>query len=84
MRLAARTGFSSIPLYLDAGIVVGALAPPTLDDALVTTVSGVGIVLLLFTLGLGTALLGPLATNFAGGPARLLPQGGGATVVQRR
>jgi Kef-type K+ transport system membrane component KefB len=51
-RLAARTGFSSIPLYLVAGIVLGALAPPTLDDALVTTLSEVGVVLLLFTLGL--------------------------------
>ena len=51
-RLAARTGFSSIPLYLVAGIVLGALAPPTLDDVLVTTLSEVGIVLLLFTLGL--------------------------------
>jgi monovalent cation:H+ antiporter-2, CPA2 family len=51
-RLAARTGFSSIPLYLVAGIVLGALAPPTLDDVLVTTVSEVGVVLLLFTLGL--------------------------------
>jgi len=51
-RLAARTGFSSIPLYLVAGIVLGALAPPTLDDALVTTLSEVGIVLLLVTLGL--------------------------------
>jgi CPA2 family monovalent cation:H+ antiporter-2 len=50
-RLAARTGFSSIPLFV-AGIVLGALAPPTLDDALVTTLSEVGIVLLLFTLGL--------------------------------
>ena len=29
-RLAARTGFSSIPLYLVVGIVLGALAPPTL------------------------------------------------------
>jgi CPA2 family monovalent cation:H+ antiporter-2 len=51
-RLAARTGFSSIPLYLIAGVVLGALAPPTLDEVLVTTVSEVGIVLLLFTLGL--------------------------------
>jgi hypothetical protein len=51
-RLAARTGFSSIPLYLVAGIVLGALAPPTLDDALVATLSEVGIVALLFTLGL--------------------------------
>jgi hypothetical protein len=51
-RLAARTGFSSIPLYLIAGIVLGALAPPTLDEVLVTTLSEVGIVLLLFTLGL--------------------------------
>jgi len=51
-RLAARTGFSSIPLYLVVGIVLGALAPPTLDDALVATLSEVGIVLLLFTLGL--------------------------------
>jgi Kef-type K+ transport system membrane component KefB len=31
MRLAARTGFSSIPIYLIAGIVLGALARPTLD-----------------------------------------------------
>jgi Kef-type K+ transport system membrane component KefB len=45
-RLAARTGFSSIPLYLIAGIVLGALAPPTLDDVLVTTLSEVGIYLL--------------------------------------
>ena len=51
-RLAARTGFSSIPLYLVAGIALGALAPPSLDDALVSTLSEVGIVLLLFTLGL--------------------------------
>jgi Kef-type K+ transport system membrane component KefB len=29
-RLAACTGFSSIPLYLVAGIVLGALAPPRL------------------------------------------------------
>jgi len=35
-RLAARTGFSSIPLYLVAGIVLGALAPPTLDEVLGT------------------------------------------------
>jgi K+:H+ antiporter subunit KhtU len=45
-RLAARSGFSSIPLYLIAGVALGALAPPTLDDALVTTLSEVGIVLL--------------------------------------
>jgi hypothetical protein len=31
---------------------LGALAPPTLDDALVATLSEVGIVLLLFMLGL--------------------------------
>ena len=36
------------------------------------------------TLVLGTALLGPLATHFADDLARLLPQGGAATVVQRR
>jgi hypothetical protein len=33
---------------------------------------------------LGTALLGPLATHFADDLARLLPQGGPATAVQRR
>ena len=55
-RLAARKGFSSIPLYLVAGIVLGALAPPTLDNALVTTLSEVGIVLLL-TLGLEYSML---------------------------
>jgi CPA2 family monovalent cation:H+ antiporter-2 len=36
------------------------------------------------TLVLGTALLGPLATRFADDLARLLPQGGAATAVQRR
>ena len=65
-RLAARTGFSSIPLYLVAGIVLGALAPPTLDDALVTTLSEVGIVLLLFTLGLEYTAL-ELASGLRGG-----------------
>jgi len=62
-RLAARTGFSSIPLYLVAGIVLGALAPPTLDDALVATLSEVGIVLLLFTLGSSTAQRPPPKTT---------------------
>ncbi len=65
-RLAARTGFSSIPLYLVAGIVLGALAPPTLDDALVTTLSEVGIVLLLFTLGLEYSAL-EIASGLRGG-----------------
>ena len=36
------------------------------------------------TLVLGTAVLGPLATHFAYDLARLLPQGGAATAVQRR
>jgi len=36
------------------------------------------------TLVLGTALLGPLAIHFADDLARLLPQGGAATAVQRR
>ena len=36
------------------------------------------------TLVLGTALLGPLATHFADDLARLLPQGGATTAVQRR
>lgn len=65
-RLAARTGFSSIPLYLIAGIVLGALAPPTLDDVLVTTVSEIGIVLLLFTLGLEYSAF-ELASSLRGG-----------------
>ena len=68
-RLAARTGFSSIPLYLVAGIVLGALAPPTLDDALVTTLSEVGIVLLLFTLGLEYSAL-ELASGLRSGVRR--------------
>jgi Kef-type K+ transport system membrane component KefB len=37
---------------LSPGSCSRALAPPTLDDALVTTLSEVGIVLLLFALGL--------------------------------
>jgi CPA2 family monovalent cation:H+ antiporter-2 len=70
-RLAARTGFSSIPLYLVAGIVLGALAPPTLDDALVATLSEVGIVLLLFTLGLeySAGAPPPKTTSTPGGEA---------------
>jgi CPA2 family monovalent cation:H+ antiporter-2 len=65
-RLAARTDFSSIPLYLIAGIVPGALAPPTLDDVLVTTLSEVGIILLLFTLGLEYSAL-ELASGLGSG-----------------
>ena len=65
-RLAARTGFSSIPLYLVAGVVLGALSPPTLDDVLVSTIGQIGIVLLLFTLGLEYSAE-ELAVNLRGG-----------------
>jgi len=51
-RLAARTGFSPIPLYLLAGLVIGALAPRDLDAGAVEIGTQIAVILLLFMLGL--------------------------------
>jgi CPA2 family monovalent cation:H+ antiporter-2 len=51
-RLAQRFGFSTIPLYLLAGVAVGAIARPTFSPDFTATTAEVGILLVLFTLGL--------------------------------
>jgi CPA2 family monovalent cation:H+ antiporter-2 len=50
-RLAARTAFSPIPLYLVAGLVIGAVAPPNLDPDIIVIESQIAVILLLFMLG---------------------------------
>jgi hypothetical protein len=49
----------------------------------VSSTFGPDLAALAATLVLGIALLGPLATHFADDLARLLPQGGATTAVQR-
>jgi len=55
-RLAARTGFSPIPLYLLAGLVIGSVAPGDLDPAAVEIGTQIAVILLLFMLGLEYAV----------------------------
>lgn len=64
-RIASRLELSPIPLYLVAGIVLGQVSedPLALSPAVVETAAEVGVVLLLFTLGLeytGAELAGTL------------------------
>lgn len=51
-RLAVRTGFSPIPLYLLAGLALGALDPIELSARFIETGAQLGVILLLFALGL--------------------------------
>src|SRR2546427_8404059 len=53
-RLASRWGFSAIPLYLLAGLAFGngGLAPLRLSENFVRTGAEIGVLLLLFMLGL--------------------------------
>jgi CPA2 family monovalent cation:H+ antiporter-2 len=53
-RLAVRVGFSPIPLYLLGGLVVGAggLIPTRITDDFVELAAEIGVLLLLFALGL--------------------------------
>ncbi len=51
-RLAARTGFSPIPLYLLAGLALAAVRAPELSRDAVELESQVAVALLLFMLGL--------------------------------
>ena len=55
-RLAARTGFSPIPLYLLAGLVIGSVAPSDLDPTAVEIGTQIAVILLLFMLGLEYAV----------------------------
>lgn len=51
-RVAVRTGFSPIPLYLLAGLGIGYVAPRDLDPLFVNIESLLAVILLLFMLGL--------------------------------
>lgn len=51
-RLAARTGFSPIPLYLLAGLTIGFVAPPDIDPGIIAIESQIAVILLLFMLGI--------------------------------
>lgn len=65
-RLAGRIGLSPIPLYIVGGLLVGWLADPSIPEEVVGTGEAVGIVLLLFMLGLeytGQDLMGSLRTG---------------------
>lgn len=50
-RVAARTGFSPIPLYLLAGLAIGFVAPPDIDPGVIAIESQIAVMLLLFMLG---------------------------------
>jgi CPA2 family monovalent cation:H+ antiporter-2 len=71
-RLANRFGFSAIPLYLIAGLAFGngGLVPLRFGEEFVRIGAEVGVILLLFMLGLeysGEKLMGTLKTGFPAG-----------------
>lgn len=69
-RVAVRTGFSPIPLYLLAGLVFGAVAEPDLSESFIELGGQIGVILLLFMLGLeytGSELTQSLRTGFPSG-----------------
>lgn len=71
-RLAVRVGFSPIPLYLLGGLAVGAggLIPARITDDFVVLAAEIGVLLLLFALGLEytpTELTKELRRNSLGG-----------------
>lgn len=71
-RLAARTGFSPIPLYLLAGLVIGSVAPADLDAGAVEIGTQIAVILLLFMLGLEYVVddvVGSLRSSYAAGLA---------------
>src|SRR5579872_7609633 len=71
-RMANRWGFSAIPLYLLAGLAFGngGLAPLNVSKAFIQLGAGIGVLLLLFMLGLeysGEELKGNLARGLPDG-----------------
>jgi len=71
-RVAAKTGFSPIPLYLLAGLVIGYLAPPSVNAEFVAIESQIAVILLLFMLGLeytAEDVVGSLRSGMVGGLA---------------
>ncbi len=77
-RLAAWTGFSPIPVYLLAGLVIGGISPPDLSGEFIETGAQIGVVLLLFALGLeytGRELAGNLRAGLPAGAVDLFLNG---------
>lgn len=69
-RIAVRTGFSPIPLYLLAGLVFGAVAEPSVSENFIEIGAQIGVILLLFMLGLeytGSELTASLRTGLPSG-----------------
>src|SRR5512146_68887 len=76
-RLASRWGFSAIPLYLLAGLAFGngGLIPLRFSENFVHVGAEIGVILLLFMLGLeytGEELMGSLKSGFPAGAADLI------------
>lgn len=77
-RLASRTGFSPIPGYLLLGLLVGWLSPSELTGDFIDVGAQIGVVLLLFTLGLeytGDELVRNLRSGAPAGAVDLLASG---------
>src|SRR5215510_15034386 len=71
-RLASRWGFSAIPLYLLAGLAFGngGILPLQFSEAFIHIGAEIGVILLLFMLGLeysGEELIANLKTGFPSG-----------------
>ena len=76
-RLGSRLGFSAIPLYLIAGLAFGrgGLAPLKISHSFIETGGGIGVLLLLFMLGLeysGQQLLASLRGSYKAGALGIL------------
>ena len=76
-RLGSRLGFSAIPLYLIAGLAFGkgGLAPLKISHSFIETGGGIGVLLLLFMLGLeysGQQLLASLRGSYKAGGLGIL------------
>lgn len=77
-RLASRTGFSPIPGYLLIGLAVGVLSPSELTGDFIDVGAQIGVVLLLFTLGLeytGDELVRNLRSGAPAGAVDILASG---------
>ncbi|MGL6277936.1 MAG: cation:proton antiporter, partial [Gaiella sp.] len=77
-RLSTRAGFSPIPGYLFVGLVVGALSPSELTGGFIDVGAQIGVVLLLFMLGLeytGDELVHGLRSGAPAGAVDLVANG---------
>jgi CPA2 family monovalent cation:H+ antiporter-2 len=74
-RMAALVGFSPIPVYLLAGLAIGGVYPPEVSEQFIEVGAQIGVVLLLFTLGLeytGEELVGSLRSGLPAGTVDLV------------